>query len=103
MQQAHFSVPVRDIERSDQRRQYELTPEWIDGALAESEARMRAIFDQEFQLVGLLDPDGTVLAVVAERGGRARPEVVFAPAGSPSAGPATAAGSPLASTSEEDA
>ena len=32
-------------------------------ALAESEARMRAIFDQEFQLVGLLARDGTVLEI----------------------------------------
>lgn len=30
-------------------------------ALAESERRFRAIFDQEFQLVGLLTPDGLVL------------------------------------------
>ncbi len=32
-------------------------------ALAESEARMRAIFDQEFQLVGLLSRDGTLLEI----------------------------------------
>src|SRR5262245_20284062 len=32
-------------------------------ALAESEARIRAIFDQEFQLVGLLARDGTVLEI----------------------------------------
>jgi PAS domain S-box-containing protein len=30
-------------------------------ALAKSERRFRAIFDQSFQLVGLLDPDGTLL------------------------------------------
>ncbi|TAH37224.1 MAG: PAS domain S-box protein [Planctomycetota bacterium] len=34
-------------------------------ALAESAARMRAIFDQEFQFVGLLAPDGTLLEVNA--------------------------------------
>jgi uncharacterized protein len=38
-QQAQFAVPVRDLERSDQRRQFELSPGWLDGALAESEAR----------------------------------------------------------------
>lgn len=32
-------------------------------ALAESERRFRAIFDQEFQYVGLLSPDGTLLEV----------------------------------------
>ncbi|PPQ33694.1 PAS domain S-box protein [Rhodopila globiformis] len=30
-------------------------------ALAEAEARFRAIFDSQFQMIGLLDPDGTVL------------------------------------------
>src|SRR5688572_33074767 len=39
MQQAQFAVPVRDLERSDQRRQFELSQEWLDRALAESEAR----------------------------------------------------------------
>lgn len=39
MQQAQFAVPVRELDRADQRRQFELTPGWIDGALAESEAR----------------------------------------------------------------
>lgn len=39
MQQAQFAVPVRDLERSDQRRQFELSREWLDRALAESEAR----------------------------------------------------------------
>ncbi|MEY4546403.1 MAG: hypothetical protein RL685_2598 [Pseudomonadota bacterium] len=39
MQQAQFAVPVRELDRSDQRRQFELTPGWIDGALAESDAR----------------------------------------------------------------
>jgi len=32
-------------------------------AMAESEARMRAIFDQEYQLVGLLSADGTLLEI----------------------------------------
>jgi uncharacterized protein len=39
MQQAQFAVPVRELDRSDQRRQFALSPEWLDGALAESEAR----------------------------------------------------------------
>jgi uncharacterized protein len=34
-----FSVPVRDLERSDQRRSWEVPPAWLDSALAESEAR----------------------------------------------------------------
>jgi uncharacterized protein len=34
-----FSVPVRDLERSDQRRSWELPPAWIDWALTDSEAR----------------------------------------------------------------
>jgi uncharacterized protein len=34
-----FSVPVRDLERSDQRRSWEIPAAWIDRALAESEAR----------------------------------------------------------------
>lgn len=36
-----------------------------EGALAESEARLRAIFDQEFQFVGLLARDGRMLEVNA--------------------------------------
>jgi len=39
MQRPQFSVPVRDLERADQHRQFELSPEWLDTALAESEAR----------------------------------------------------------------
>ena len=39
MQRAQFSVSIRDLERSDQQRQYELSPEWLNDALAESEAR----------------------------------------------------------------
>jgi uncharacterized protein len=39
MHRAQFSVSIRDLERSDQRRQYELSPEWLDDALAQSEAR----------------------------------------------------------------
>jgi uncharacterized protein len=34
-----FSVPVRDLERSDQRRSWEIPPAWIDWALTDSEAR----------------------------------------------------------------
>jgi uncharacterized protein len=34
-----FSVPVRDLERSDQRRTWEVPPAWLDSALAGSEAR----------------------------------------------------------------
>ena len=39
MQRPQFSVPVRDLERSDQHRRFELSPEWLDDALAESDAR----------------------------------------------------------------
>ncbi|HEU4581078.1 MAG TPA: DUF177 domain-containing protein [Polyangiaceae bacterium] len=39
MQRAQFSVSIRDLERSDQHRQYELSPAWLDEALGESEAR----------------------------------------------------------------
>jgi uncharacterized protein len=39
MNRPQFSVPVRDLERSDQHRQFELSPEWLDDALAQSEAR----------------------------------------------------------------
>jgi PAS domain S-box-containing protein len=51
-------------------------------ALAESEARMRAIFDQEFQLVGLLARDGTVLEInrsALQSIGLAREEAVGRP------------------------
>jgi PAS domain S-box-containing protein len=51
-------------------------------AMAESEARMRAIFDQEYEFVGLLARDGTLLDVnhSALRGvGVAREEVVGRP------------------------
>ena len=48
-----FCGSFRDI--SDRRR--------AQDAQRESELRLRAIFDQEFQFVGLLDPDGTVLEV----------------------------------------
>jgi uncharacterized protein len=34
-----FTVSVRELERADQRRTWEVPPEWIDWALAESEAR----------------------------------------------------------------
>lgn len=39
MQETLFSVPIRDLERSDQRRSWEIPASWIDSALAESEAR----------------------------------------------------------------
>lgn len=39
MHEIAFSVPVRDLERSDQRRSWEIPPSWLDWALAESEAR----------------------------------------------------------------
>lgn len=39
MQQTLFSIPIRDLERSDQRRTWEIPPEWLATALAESEAR----------------------------------------------------------------
>jgi two-component system sensor histidine kinase/response regulator len=51
-------------------------------ALAESERRIRAVFDQEFQFVGLLEPDGTVLdanETVLEAAGVRREEVVGRP------------------------
>lgn len=34
-----FQVPVRDLERSDQRRRWDVSPQWIDWALGDSEAR----------------------------------------------------------------
>jgi uncharacterized protein len=34
-----FSVPVRDLERSDRRCKWEIPPTWLDWALADSEAR----------------------------------------------------------------
>ena len=34
-----FSVPVRDLERSDQRRTWEIPTEWLERALADSDAR----------------------------------------------------------------
>jgi PAS domain S-box-containing protein len=48
-------------------------------ALAEAEARFRAIFDSQFQLISVLAPDGTTLEVnytTLETGGLARPDVV---------------------------
>ena len=39
VEQALFSVPVRDLERSDLRRSWEIPPAWLDRALAESDAR----------------------------------------------------------------
>lgn len=51
-------------------------------ALAESESRMRAIFDQEYQFVGLLGRDGTVLEIntsALQQVGAAREEVVGRP------------------------
>ncbi|HTV25846.1 MAG TPA: DUF177 domain-containing protein [Polyangiaceae bacterium] len=39
MHETLFSVPVRDLERSDQRRSWEIPATWINWALADSEAR----------------------------------------------------------------
>jgi uncharacterized protein len=39
VQQTSFSVPIRDLERSDQRRTWEIPPQWLDWALQDSEAR----------------------------------------------------------------
>lgn len=39
MHETLFSVPVRDLERSDQRRSWEIPPAWVNWALADSEAR----------------------------------------------------------------
>jgi uncharacterized protein len=39
VEEALFSVPVRDLERSDLRRTWEIPAAWIDRALAESEAQ----------------------------------------------------------------
>jgi len=39
VQQTLFSVPIRDLERSDQRRTWEIPPQWLDWALEGSEAR----------------------------------------------------------------
>jgi PAS domain S-box-containing protein len=51
-------------------------------ALAESQRRIRAVFDQEFQFVGLLKPDGTVLdanETVLVAAGVAREDIVGRP------------------------
>jgi uncharacterized protein len=37
--EALFSIPIRDLERSDQRRTWEIPPSWLDWALSDSEAR----------------------------------------------------------------
>lgn len=39
MQRPLFTVSIRDLERADQRRTWEVPAEWIDWALADSEAR----------------------------------------------------------------
>jgi len=39
VQETLFSIPVRDLERSDQRRSWEIPAAWLDRALAESDAR----------------------------------------------------------------
>lgn len=39
MRQTSFSIPVRDLERSDQRRSWEIPAAWLDWALADTEAR----------------------------------------------------------------
>lgn len=43
MQPTLFSVPIRDLERSDLRRSWEIPPDWLDWALAESEARSAGV------------------------------------------------------------
>ncbi len=51
-------------------------------ALADSERRFRAIFDQEYQYIGLLEPDGTLLEMnrtALERTGTARNDVLGRP------------------------
>lgn len=49
----YFITVVEDI--SDRKR--------VESALRQSESKFRAIFDQTFQFIGLLQPDGTVLEV----------------------------------------
>lgn len=39
MQRAQFSVSIRDLERSDQHRKYELSPEWLNDAFSGTEAQ----------------------------------------------------------------
>jgi PAS domain S-box-containing protein len=54
----------------------------VEQALAESAARVRAIFDQEFEFVGLLSRDGTLLEINASAlrsTGAAREEIVGRP------------------------
>jgi DUF177 domain-containing protein len=43
VQQTLFSVPIRDLERSDQRRSWEIPTDWLDWALADSEARSAGV------------------------------------------------------------
>jgi uncharacterized protein len=38
-----FSVPIRDLERSDLRRSWEIPPDWLNWALAESEAQSAGV------------------------------------------------------------
>jgi DUF177 domain-containing protein len=38
-----FTVPVRDVERADQRRSWPIPPEWLDSALADTEARSAGV------------------------------------------------------------
>ncbi|MBD2462063.1 PAS domain S-box protein [Oscillatoria sp. FACHB-1407] len=40
-----------------------LERQWIEAALRESECKFRAVFDQAFQCIGLLKPDGTALEI----------------------------------------
>ena len=37
--QPQFQIPVRDLERSDLRRRWDVSPEWLDWALSESDAK----------------------------------------------------------------
>lgn len=43
MQPTLFTVPIRDLERSDQRRSWEIPPDWLDWAMAESEAQSAGV------------------------------------------------------------
>ena len=39
MHETSFSVPIRDLERSDLRKTWEIPPKWLEWALADTEAR----------------------------------------------------------------
>jgi len=63
-----FSYPMKDAESGEVTGVVEFvrditTRKRAEDALRESEQRLRAYFDQSFQYMGLLDPDGTIVAV----------------------------------------